>query len=144
MADKEAIVSISSNLTIFKELTIQKTKSSEFSKAVKQQMQSTLNIDDTYCVSYVIVGEAEGESNDMVKVLATACPNEIVNCYREVFKMLGIALKSVMIGCNCITKVLLADTKIKAKMPLLAVQIDNNFISLNLYEHGQLSFTRFR
>ena len=143
MADKEAIVSISSNLTIFKELTIQKTKSSEFSKAVKQQMQSTLNIDDTYCVSYVIVGEAEGESNDMVKVLATACPNEIVNCYREVFKMLGIALKSVMIGCNCITKVLLADTKIKAKMPLLAVQIDNNFISLNLYEHGQLSFTRF-
>lgn len=143
MADKEAIVSISSNLTIFKELTIQKTKSSEFSKAVKQEMQTALNIDDTYCVSYVIVGDAEGESNDMVKVLATACPNEIVNCYREVFKMLGIALKSVMIGCNCITKVLLADTKIKAKMPLLAVQIDNNFISLNLYEHGQLSFTRF-
>jgi type IV pilus assembly protein PilM len=48
-----------------------------------------------------------------------------------------------MIGCNCITKVLLADTKIKSKMPLLAVQIDNNFISLNLYEQGQLSFSRF-
>jgi type IV pilus assembly protein PilM len=28
-------------------------------------------------------------------------------------------------------------------MPLLAVQIDNNFISLNLYENGQLSFSRF-
>jgi type IV pilus assembly protein PilM len=28
-------------------------------------------------------------------------------------------------------------------MPLLAVQIDNNFISLNLYEAGQLSFSRF-
>jgi type IV pilus assembly protein PilM len=48
-----------------------------------------------------------------------------------------------MVGCNCITKVLLADTKIKSKMPLLAVQIDNNFISLNLYEQGQLSFSRF-
>ena len=48
-----------------------------------------------------------------------------------------------MIGCNCITKVLLADTKVKSKMPLLAVQIDNNFISLNLYENGQLSFSRF-
>jgi type IV pilus assembly protein PilM len=57
--------------------------------------------------------------------------------------MLQINLKSVMIGCNCITKVLLADSKIKAKMPLLAVQIDNNFISLNLYEKGQLSFSRF-
>ena len=48
-----------------------------------------------------------------------------------------------MVGCNCITKVLLADTKIQSKMPLLAVQIDNNFISLNLYEAGQLSFSRF-
>jgi type IV pilus assembly protein PilM len=48
-----------------------------------------------------------------------------------------------MIGCNCITKLLLADTKIKSKMPLLAVQIDKNFISLNLYEKGQLAFSRF-
>lgn len=146
MADKEAIVSISSNLTIFKELYVAKVKGQDFQKAVKQQMLSELNLDDSYCVSYVIVGEAEGQSeagDQMIKVLATACPFEIVNCYREVFKMLGISLRSVMIGCNCITKVLLADTKIKSKMPLLAVQIDNNFISLNLYEQGQLSFSRF-
>lgn len=146
MADKEAIVSISSNLTIFKELTVQKTKSTDMPKAVKQQMQAELNLDDTYCVSYIIVGDAEGKTESgeqMVKVLATACPYEVVNCYKDVFKMLGVSLRSVMIGCNCITKVLLADTKIKSKMPLLAVQIDNNFISLNLYEQGQLSFSRF-
>ncbi len=146
MADKEAIISISSNLTIFKELNVAKAKGQEFQKLVKQQMQAELNLDDSYCVSYIIVGEADGKDNNneqLYKVLATACPNEIVNCYRDVFKMLGIPLKSVMIGCNCITKVLLADTKIKSKMPLLAVQIDNNFISLNLYEQGQLSFSRF-
>ena len=28
-------------------------------------------------------------------------------------------------------------------MPLLAVQIDNTFLSLNLYENGQLAFSRF-
>ncbi len=146
MADKEAIVSISSNLTIFKELNVAKGKGQDFQKVVKQQMQAELNLDDSYCVSYIIVGESENKSSSgepLYKVLATACPYEIVNCYRDVFKMLGIALKSVMIGCNCITKVLLADTKIKSKMPLLAVQIDNNFISLNLYEQGQLSFSRF-
>ncbi|MDE5936486.1 MAG: pilus assembly protein PilM [Ruminococcus sp.] len=147
MPDKEAIVSLSSNLTIFRELTVAKTaKSQDMQKAVKQKMQAELNLDDSYSITYVIVGNAEekgdaGES--MVKVLATACPYEIVNSYREVFKLLGISLKSVMVGCNCITKVLLADTKIKNKMPLLAVQIDNNFISLNLYEAGQLSFSRF-
>ena len=140
MPDKEAIVSISSNLTIFKELNVPKVKLTEMQKAVKQQMQAELNLDDSYSVTYTIVGDGEG---DTYKVLATACPYEIVNSYREVFKLLGISLRSVMIGCNCITKVLLADTKIKSKMPLLAVQIDNNFISLNLYEADQLSFSRF-
>ena len=135
MPDKEAIVSISSNLTIFKELDVPKVKINDMQKTVKQQMLTELNLDDTYSVSYIIVGDGEG---DTYKVLATACPYEIVNSYREMFKLLGISLKSVMIGCNCITKVLLADTKIKSKMPLLAVQIDNNFISLNLYEAGQL------
>lgn len=146
MPDKEAIVSISSNLTIFKEMTVAKGKPQELQKTVKAQMQAELNLDDSYSVSYIVVGEAErteGNSEPAYKILATACPNEIINSYREVFKYLGISLKSLMIGCNCITKVLLADTKIKSKMPLLAVQIDNNFISLNLYEQGQLSFSRF-
>ena len=146
MPDKEAIVSISSNLTIFKEMTVAKGKPQELQKTVKAQMQAELNLDDSYSVSYIVVGEAErteANSEPAYKILATACPNEIINSYREVFKYLGISLKSLMIGCNCITKVLLADTKIKSKMPLLAVQIDNNFISLNLYEQGQLSFSRF-
>lgn len=146
MPDKEAIVSISSNLTIFKEMIVAKgAKGQDLQKTVKTQMQAELNLDDSYSVSYIIVGEADSsESKEPAyKVLATACPYEIVNSYREVFKLLGISLRSVMIGCNCITKVLLADTKIRSKMPLLAVQIDNNFISLNLYEQGQLSFSRF-
>lgn len=144
MADKEAIVSISSNLTIFKELHVPKAKEQDFVKMVRAEMQSALNIDDSYSVSYIIVGDVEGENGaDAVKVLATACPYEVVDCYKRVFSMLTISLRSVMIGCNCITKVLLSDAKIKAKMPLLAVQIDNNFISLNLYENNQLAFSRF-
>ncbi len=146
MADKEAIVSVSSNLTIFKELQIPRAKEQEFAKRVRQEMQTALNIDDSYSVSYVIVGGAEDRNEageTMVKVLATACPYEVIECYKKVFQMLGIALRSVIVGCNCITKVLLSDTKIKAKMPLLAVQIDPNFISLNIYEGGQLSFSRF-
>lgn len=143
MPDKEAIVSISSNMTIFKELHIQKAdKQTDFMKMVRAEMAAALGIDESYSVSYIIVGDSE-QTDGAVKVLATACPYEVVDCYKRVFNMLQINLRSVMIGCNCITKVLLADTKVKSKMPLLAVQIDNNFISLNLYEKGQLSFSRF-
>ena len=143
MPDKDAIVSISSNMTIFKELHIQKAeKQADFMKMVRAEMAAALGIDDSYSVSYIVVGDSE-QTDGAVKVLATACPYEVVDCYKRVFNMLQINLRSVMIGCNCITKVLLADTKVKSKMPLLAVQIDNNFISLNLYENGQLSFSRF-
>ena len=71
MPDKEAIVSISSNLTIFKELDVPKVKITDMQKTVKQQMLTELNLDDTYSVSYIIVGDGEG---DTYKVLATACP----------------------------------------------------------------------
>lgn len=143
MPDKEAIVSVSSNLTIFKELHIQKAeKQQDFMKMVRAEMANALGIDESYSVSYIVVGDSDMQEG-FVKVLATACPFEIVDCYKRVFNMLQIALRSVMIGCNCITKVLLADVKVKSKMPLLAVQIDPNFISLNLYENNQLSFSRF-
>lgn len=143
MPDKEAIVSISTNMTIFKELHIQKVaKEQDFMKSVRAELGAALGIDETYSVSYIVVGDSD-QVEGGVKVLATACPYEVVDCYKRVFNMLQISLRSVMVGCNCITKVLLADTKVRSKMPLLAVQIDPNFISLNLYENGQLSFSRF-
>ena len=145
MMDKEAIVSISSNMTIFKELSVRKAqKEQEFTKMVKAEMQAKVGIDDSYSISYSIVEGVQAEGgDDMVTVLATACPTEVIDSYKRVFSMLGISLKSVIIGCNCITKVLLSDEKNRSRMPLLAVQIDGSFISLNIYENNQLSFSRF-
>ncbi len=146
MPDKEAIVSISSNQTVFKELLIPpNSKESEFMKSVRQELQMQINVDDSYAVGYLIVGEPEEDERGerVQRILATACPYDVVDCYKRIFHMLGISLKNVMIGCNAITKVLLADVKVKSLMPLLAVQIDKNFISLNLYEDNQLSFSRF-
>jgi type IV pilus assembly protein PilM len=146
MPDKEAIVALSSNQTVFKELLITPNpKESEFMKDIRTQLQVQINVDDSYSVAYVIVGDPEDDENGEKKqrVLVTACPYDVIECYKRIFHMLGITLKTVMIGCNAITKVLLADAKVKAKMPLLAVQIDTDFISLNLYENNQLSFSRF-
>ncbi|HAJ96477.1 MAG TPA: pilus assembly protein PilM [Ruminococcus sp.] len=146
MPDKEAIVSIASNQTVFKELLVTpNSKESEFMKEIRMQLQVQINVDDSYSVAYVIVGDPEEDETGERKqrVLVTACPYDVVDCYKRVFHMLGITLKTVMIGCNAITKVLLADSKVKAKMPLLAVQVDTDFISLNIYENNQLSFSRF-
>lgn len=151
MSEKEAVLSISSNYTIFKEITVPKVKDSDFPKQVKLEMQKAVGIDDTYAVSYIIVGSAKDEQGNEIKegsasvvtVLATACPQDLIDSYKEVFNFLDVQLKSVMIGCNCITKLLLSDPKVKEKMPLLAVQVDENFINLNIYEDNKLTFSRF-
>lgn len=143
MADKEAVISISSNLIIFKELHIPKAKGTQLLTIVQNQMQTTMGIADDYSVSYTIAGEIEEEGVQALKVLATACPFEVVDCFRKVFSMLGIALRSVAVSCNTISRIILNNPKNKAKMPMLLVQIDPTFVSLNLYENNQLTFSRF-
>lgn len=143
MVDKEAVVSISSNLVIFKELHIPKAKGTQLLTMVTNQMQHTMSISDEYSISYSIAGEVTEEGVQALKILATACPSEVVECFRGVFRMLDIQLKSVMVSCNAISRIILSDKKASAKMPMLAVQIDPSFISLNLYEKNQLTFSRF-
>ena len=143
MADKEAVISISSNLVIFKELHIPKAKGTQLLSMVQNQMQHTMGIADDYSISYSIAGEIEEDGVSALKILATACPFEVVDCFRKVFSMLGIGLRSVAVACNTITRLIINDPKMKAKMPLLLVQIDPNFVSLNLYEDNQLTFSRF-
>ncbi|MGN0674795.1 MAG: pilus assembly protein PilM [Oscillospiraceae bacterium] len=143
MADKEAVISISSNLIIFKELHIPKAKGTQLLTMVQNQMQHTMGIAEDYSISYTIAGEIEEEGVQALKVLATACPFEVVDCFRKVFSMLGISLRSVAVSCNTISRIILSDAKSRAKMPMLLVQIDPNFVSLNLYENNQLTFSRF-
>lgn len=143
MADKEAVISISSNLIIFKELHIPKAKGTQLLTMVQNQMQHTMGVSEDYSISYTIAGEVEEDGVQALKVLATACPFEVVDCFRKVFSMLGIALKSVVVSCNSISRIILNNPKSKAKMPMLLVQIDPNFVSLNLYENNQLTFSRF-
>ncbi|MCM1523993.1 MAG: pilus assembly protein PilM [Ruminococcus sp.] len=144
MDDKEAVVTLSSNLVIFKELVIPKAKTSTaLLTMVTNQMQHQMGIAEEYSISYSIAGEVEQDGSQAMKILATACPFEVVDCYRKVFQMLSISLKSVSVSCNAISKIILSDRKVLAKMPMLVVQVDPNFVSLNLYEGGQLSFSRF-
>ncbi|MFR7722378.1 MAG: type IV pilus biogenesis protein PilM, partial [Clostridia bacterium] len=144
MDDKEAVVTLSSNLVIFKELHIPKAKTNaQLLTMVTNQMQHTMGIAEEYSISYSIAGEVEEEGVQALKILATACPFEVVDCFRKVFSMLSISLKSVTVTCNAISRIILSDKKASAKMPMLVVQVDPNFVSLNLYEDNQLSFARF-
>ncbi|MDR0920421.1 MAG: pilus assembly protein PilM [Oscillospiraceae bacterium] len=142
MKDKEATIAISSNLIIFKELEIKKDKKQNFTKLVQDAMRAAMNLDSSYSISYVIVGEDSEDKNTTI-VLATACPFEIIECYKKLCSMLELQLKVAMVSCNASTKVILSDKKNEHRMPLLSVQVDKTFISCSIFDENQLVFTRF-
>jgi len=131
MKDREAIVSIFSNHTIFKELLLPKAKERQLLKMVKTEMQAALGLDDKYCYSYVISGEENDNGVLMEKVFATACPYEIVEGYKKLFSEMDVSLKAVMIGCSSISGLLLSDLNTKFQMPLLTVLINKDFLNTN-------------
>ena len=143
MNDREAIVTFSSSNIVFKELIVPKGKGIEFLTMVQNQMAQEMGLSDDYSISYSIVGEAGADNPGAVKVLATACPSSLVDSFRKLFGVLGIALKSVNIGCNSISRIVLSDKANLNKMPLLVCQIDPNFLGLTLFENGQMAFARY-
>lgn len=142
--EKEAIVSITSSSIVYKEMTVAKPKNMKNPAIIEAMIQSEMNITNDYNISFTIAGETEdAEKNKMLKVIAAACPQRLVDGYVRLFSHIGLQLKGVNIANNSVTRLILNTPKLAERMPMLLVQVDKNFLNMNLYEDGQLAFSRF-
>lgn len=142
--EKEAVVSISSSSIVYKELTIAKPKNMKNPAIIEAMIQSEMNVTNEYNISFTIAGETEdAEKNKLLKVMAAACPQRLVDGYVRLFSHIGLQLKAVNISNNSVTRIIINTPKLAERMPLMLVQVDSNFMNINLYENGQLVFTRF-
>ncbi len=142
--EKDCVVSITSSAIVYKELTIAKPKNMKNPAIIEAMIQSTMNISAEYNISFTIAGETEDEENNkMLRVMASACPQRLVDGYVRLFSQIGLALKGVYIANNSITRLITNVPKMADRMPMLLIQIDKNFINMNLYEENQLAFSRF-
>lgn len=142
--EKEAIVSITSSSIVYKEMTVAKPKNMKNPAIIEAMIQSEMNITSDYNISFTIAGETEdAEKNKMLKVIAAACPQRLVDGYVRLFSHIGLQLKGVNIANNSVTRLILNTPKLVERMPMLLVQVDKNFLNMNLYEDGQLAFSRF-
>lgn len=142
--EKDTIVSISSSSILYKELMLPKPKKISNTAAIEAMIGSNMGISNDYNISYTIVGETVDENkNPLIKVLATACPQRLVGGYVKLFTHMGLALKAVNISNNAISRLIQNTPKMSGYMPLLLVQIDKEFLNINLYEDNVLSFSRY-
>lgn len=142
--EKDTIVSISSSSILYKELMLPKPKKLSNTAAIEAMIGSNMGISNEYNISYTIVGETKDENqNPLIKVLATACPQRLVDGYVKLFTHIGLSLKAVNISNNSISRLIQNTPKMSNYMPLLLVQIDKEFLNINLYEDNVLSFSRY-
>ena len=142
--EKDTIVSISSSSILYKELMLPKPKKLSNTAAIEAMIGSNMGISGDYNISYTIVGETVDENkNPLIKVLATACPQRLVDGYVKLFTHMGLSLKAVNISNNAISRLIQNTPKMSGYMPLLLVQIDKEFLNINLYEDNVLSFSRY-
>jgi type IV pilus assembly protein PilM len=144
ITDKEIIVCVNSSSILYKELEVLKPKTLKNTAAIEAMIISQMGIANDYNVSYSVVGEGvDEEGKATIKVMATACPQRMVDGYQALFQDAGLKLKQINISNNCITRLILNSPKLKEAMPFMCIQVDNDFININLYEEGQVSLSRY-
>ncbi|MCH5204111.1 MAG: pilus assembly protein PilM [Oscillospiraceae bacterium] len=142
--EREAIVSITSSSIVYKEMAVAKPKNMKNPAIIEAMIQANMNITNDYNISFTIAGEFEDEEkNKMLSVIAAACPQRLVDGYVRLFSHVGLQLKGAYVANNSATRLVLSTPKMDERMPLLAVQVDKHFLSMNLYENKQIAFSRF-
>lgn len=141
--EKDIIAEIGSGLIINKELILPKPKKMKNSFVIETMIQGNMNLNTDYNISFNIVEELEDENkNPMIRVLATAVPQRLADGYARLFSQLGLSLKALYVSTSCITRMVENSQKLINVMPLMMVQIDYDFISINFYDNGRLMFSR--
>ena len=144
ISEKDAIVSITSSSIVYKEMLLPKPKSLKNTVAIEAMIQSNMGVSKEFNISYTIAGETEDEEkNKMIKIIATACPQRLVDGYVRLFSHIGLSLKAVNISNNSVTRLIVNTPKMADRMPMLLIQIDKGFLNMNLYEDNQIVFSRY-
>lgn len=144
ITEKDAIVSITSSSIVYKEMTLPKPKSIKNTAAIEAMIQANMGVSNEFNISYTIAGEAEDEEkNKLIKIIATACPQRLVDGYVRLFSHIGLSLKAVNISNNSVTRLIVNIPKMAERMPMLLIQIDQGFLNMNLYEDNQIVFSRY-
>lgn len=142
--EKEVVVSITSSSIVYKEIKVLKPKNMKNPAIIEAMIQSEMGASSDYNISFTVAGEEEDEEhNKLLRVYAAACPQRLVDGYVRLFSHVGLALKQVYISNNSVSRLIKSTAKMADRMPLLLVQIDKNFLNVNLYENNQLSYSRF-
>jgi type IV pilus assembly protein PilM len=143
ISEREAIICINSGMILYREIEIPKPKSGNETFVIETIIQNEMSLGDDYNITYSISEEIATDEGPKLKVIAAACPQKIIDIYLELARQVGLRTKLVVVSNNNITRLVRRSSVYKAFSPLLLMQIDRNFININLYNKGAVAFSRY-
>jgi type IV pilus assembly protein PilM len=143
ITEREAIICINSGMILYREIEIPKPKTGNETFVIETIIQNEMSLGDEYNITYSISEEIASDEGPKLKVIAAACPQKMIDIYLELARQANLKIKLVVVSNNNITRLVRRSSVYKAFSPLLLLQIDRNFININLYNKGAVVFSRF-
>ncbi|MCL2108947.1 MAG: pilus assembly protein PilM [Oscillospiraceae bacterium] len=141
--EREATICINSGMILYKEIEIPKPKAGSEAYVIESIIQQEMNLGDEYNITYIVTTEVDTEDGPKLKVIAAACPQRIIDIYLELGRQVGLKTKLVVVSNGCITRLVRTSSAYKGITPMLLMQIDRSFININLYDKGEMVFSRY-
>ncbi|MCL2018195.1 MAG: hypothetical protein FWG70_00420 [Oscillospiraceae bacterium] len=143
ISEREAVICINSGMILYREIEIPKPKAGSENFVVETIIQNEMSLGDEYNITYSISEEIITDEGPKLKVIAAACPQSMIDIYLELSRQVGLKAKLVVVSNSCITRLVRRSSVYKAFSPLLVLQVDKNFININLYHKGgAVAFSR--
>jgi type IV pilus assembly protein PilM len=143
ISEREAIICINSGMILYKELEIPRPKTGNDVFVIESIIQNEMSLGDEYNITYSISEQIKTVEGPKLKVIAAACPQKVVDIYLELARQVGLKPKLITVSNSSITRLIRKSSAYKDFSPLLLLQVDKNFININLYNKGALIFSRY-
>lgn len=145
---KEAIFTVSSTLTIIREIVLPFVKSEDLKSMVHLEIEQYLPIRlEDYVVEYKVIEEIKEDDGKKLRILVAALPKKNIEAYFDLIKDLKLHPFVLDIHTNAVSKLFeremqINDENYSLDKTVALIDLGHSFININIVSHGLLKFYR--
>ncbi|MCL2087223.1 MAG: pilus assembly protein PilM [Oscillospiraceae bacterium] len=141
---EQTVICINAGGILYKELVLPKPRQIN-PVHLEEMISNEMGLNDSYNVTYSIVEEVPDEETGLpqLKIIATATPQRIVDSYIALAKHVGLPLFRMVVSSEIVSRLINKRPPDDNQSPLLLLQVDKNFININIYVNNNLVSSRY-
>lgn len=141
--DKDLVISLNSSSILTKEMVLPRPKKIHKSIALEAMIVANMGISEDNNVSYTITNEFQDEmGNNMIKLMAVACPKRLVDGYVALVTHLGCNIRQIIPACMALNTAVATYAEEKENTIMVA-ELTKEFVNLSVYQENKILMSRY-